>query len=371
MPRWVFYLPFLLFIPLGAYLFFVFRRMLSAVGLKKNGAPAVIISLALTFFCVYQCRSVFGLGIVFVAYFIGFSLLVELVNFILKRALRGEGAKKRWDAVYRSGVIAVCMTLALVGYGYINMRHVVRTQYDITTEKDVGDGIRIALISDLHLGTTMEADGLAAVCARVSEENADIVCLSGDIFDEHTPLALMEEGTRMLSGIKNKYGIYYVYGNHDGNFYVDNANYALADIRENFIKNGVQVLEDSAAKCAENITVVGRLDRSLPRSSAAEVVGKADPEDFILLIDHQPNDIAAASVTGADLQLSGHTHAGQIWPTGILMELTGISGLNYGYKKIGDYQIIVTSGIGGWGYPIRTGKHSEYVVIDVHKRGTN
>lgn len=69
-----------------------------------------------------------------------------------------------------------------------------------------------------------------------------------------------------------------------------------------------------------------------------------------------------------DLSLSGHTHAGQIWPTGQLGELIGVNELNYGYRQDGDYQVIVSSGIGGWGYPIRTGGHSEYVVITLNTK---
>ena len=64
-----------------------------------------------------------------------------------------------------------------------------------------------------------------------------------------------------------------------------------------------------------------------------------------------------------DLQVSGHTHAGQIWPTGQLMQFMGISDLNYGEKTMKNSRLIVTSGIGGWGYPIRTGGHCEYVII--------
>ena len=69
-----------------------------------------------------------------------------------------------------------------------------------------------------------------------------------------------------------------------------------------------------------------------------------------------------------DLSLSGHTHAGQIWPTGQLGELIGVNELNYGYRQDGDYQVIVSSGIGGWGYSIRTGGHSEYVVITLNTK---
>ncbi|MBM6861973.1 metallophosphoesterase, partial [Clostridium saudiense] len=73
------------------------------------------------------------------------------------------------------------------------------------------------------------------------------------------------------------------------------------------------------------------------------------------------------SVLGYDLQLSGHTHKGQIWPIGLISELFDFNELEYGYKKIGDYEVIVSSGISGWNYPIRTGSKSEYLIIDIKK----
>ena len=365
MPSWIFYIPLIIYIPLGVYLFFVFWRMTEAFGLKKKSAPSILISLAVTALCLYMGRSLFSFSAVIVIAFVAFSLVVQITNAILQRALHDDKAKKRCDFLYRSGLVAIVLTAAMVGYGYFNMRHVVRTGYDIVTEKNVGDGLRIALVTDLHFGNTMGIEDLEKVCERISAEQADLVCLVGDIFDERTPREMMEAGARLLSGIKSTYGTYYVYGNHDGNFYVSNANYHLSDIDAAFESGGTVVLRDEAVKLNDDVTLVGRLDRSMDRKSAAQVVEGVDSDDFILVLDHQPSGIEEMAEAGADLQLSGHTHAGQIWPTGPLMQLMGISDVNYGYKRIGDYQIIVSSGIAGWGYPVRTGKHSEYVVIDV------
>ena len=133
-------------------------------------------------------------------------------------------------------------------------------------------------------------------------------------------------------------------------------------------ENGIQVLEDDIVEVTDNLTIVGRKDASVARSEMSELIFGVDKDAFVLLLEHQPVGLTENASLGVDLQLSGHTHAGQIWPTGQLSELAGVVELNYGWKKIDDFQVIVSSGIAGWGYPIRTGGHSEYVVITVSEK---
>ena len=93
-----------------------------------------------------------------------------------------------------------------------------------------------------------------------------------------------------------------------------------------------------------------------------------DKNKFILLLDHQPSNLDENSFLGYDLQLSGHTHKGQIWPCGLISELFNFNELEYGYEKIGNYEVIVSSGISGWNYPIRTGSKSEYLIVDIKNK---
>ena len=115
------------------------------------------------------------------------------------------------------------------------------------------------------------------------------------------------------------------------------------------------------------LTLAGRDDAAWGNTSnrmhTDELLSGADLESFIIVADHQPIEYDECSANGADLELSGHTHAGQIWPVGPLTELGG--DLNYGlYHKEG-MAVIVSSGIAGWSYTIRTGKRCEYVVVHI------
>ena len=166
--------------------------------------------------------------------------------------------------------------------------------------------------------------------------------------------------------MQSTYGIFYVYGNHDSNQYREKPEYTSGHLRNTLEKAGVHVLEDEVFKTGNHISIIGRKDAGdQDRKSLKEIMKDAPENSFRILMDHQPGDLKENNRQGIDLQVSGHTHAGQIWPTGQVGELTGFTELNYGWKEIGGFQVIVSSGIGGWGYPIRTGGHSEYVVVTV------
>ena len=176
----------------------------------------------------------------------------------------------------------------------------------------------------------------------------------------------MQTVAKALGQIKTTYGIFYVFGNHDYNYYTNKPFYTPDGLRNTLKENGIHVLEDQSYQINDNFRIVGRKDASVDRKDIKEVVGDKKKDEFVLLLDHQPKGLKENKKAGVDLSLSGHTHAGQIWPTGQLGELIGVTELNYGHRQDGNYQVIVSSGIGGWGYPIRTGGHSEYVVITLN-----
>lgn len=298
-----------------------------------------------------------------------FLLLTDGVVLLLRKLRKQKEWPAVWNKIYRSGIIAVMLAAILLGYGYYNIRHVVETDYTVETQKQIRDeGYRLVLLSDLHDGLTLNGAELRAVADKIQATQPDAVILDGDLVDESTTLEEMQEAFEILGQIQSTYGVYYVYGNHDQNNYTSTPNYTKEQLADTIRKNGITILEDEAVSLNSELALIGRADRgdgTFLRKEITQLVEQLDPAQEWIVLDHQPAEYRQAAEAGCDLILSGHTHAGQIWPAGLFAALFHFDELNYGEKDVGNLHAIVTSGIAGWGYPIRTERHSEYVVIQL------
>lgn len=354
-----FILPALLLIPIGSYFFIFFRRLLQLFIHDKKiySLLSLIISLVL----MYLSWPIFRTSGMIIGHFFAFCLIVEIINYFYHK--KAKQVSHIWDICYKTGIISMITVALFMGYGFYNMQHVYQKDYQIKTSK-IND-LKIGAISDLHFGVNMDLQDLEGYLQKIEDNDIDIFLLIGDIFDENTSKENMEKASQMLGNVKSQYGTYYVLGNHDPNLYVDIPNYTKEYMCETLEKNKVHVLEDEIVELGD-ITLVGRKDASdSSRKTISELMTSIDFNSFVLLMDHQPLGLKENADAKIDLQISGHTHAGQIWPTGYLMEMLGANEMNYGYRQIDKTQIIVTSGIAGWGYPIRTGGHCEYLIIEV------
>ena len=357
----------------GVYFYFYIHRVviwLSGKRKKPSGIAGRLIAVAGGVLAAASTLSGWNVRMIVVMHLMGFAVCVDLIHLLLRRFGR---LRPRLKSLYRCGLIPVLCTVCVMGYGYLNMHRVVRTDYRIETEKDIrGEGYRIALLSDLHAGTSMDAEKLRGYMEEIQAASPDLVILCGDMVDESTTREEMEETMAVLGSIESPLGVYFVHGNHDKTRYSKNRYFTAEELEAAIRSAGIQILADETAQVAEDFTVIGRDDRSFPKNGRRENIGElmdgVDRADFLLLLDHQPCELEEADRQGADLLLSGHTHAGQIWPTGLISEGTGIVEMNYGCRRLGHLQVIVTSGIGGWGYPIRTSHHCEYVMIDVERK---
>jgi hypothetical protein len=264
---------------------------------------------------------------------------------------------KQVIALVAVGVVAITV---LVGYiNALNPR--IRTlNLNIPKKANGPKTLNLVVVSDIHLGTIVGSSRLNRIVDRINQLNPDIVILPGDIVDEDLGPVIRQNLGETLKNIKSKLGVIAVTGNHEYIGGVEKACKYLAD-------HNVLVLRDTVLKVNDDFYIVGREDRSIKgftgkqRKPLEELMAQVDKSYPIILLDHQPLNLSQAVVNGADLQISGHTHHGQIWPLTYITDL--IYEVSCGYKKKGNTQIYVSSGAGTWGPPIRTGTIPEIVNI--------
>ena len=260
----------------------------------------------------------------------------------------------------------IVSTIFLIS-SYKSATNVVGTYYELYTNRDIGmENFRIVQLSDTHIGSTMSGDKFSKYMEEINKLNPDIVVITGDYIDDDTTKKDMIKASEGLGKLKTKYGVYFVYGNHDKGYF-DYRGYTTENLEAELKKNNVIILEDEVYNVTDNICLVGRKDQSEKRKSIYELVYNIDSEKYIIVLNHQPKDYENEKKAGVDLVLSGHTHGGQFYPLGQIGVLLGINDSFYGLKKINYTNFIVNSGLGDWTIKFRTGSIAEYGVIDIKK----
>jgi uncharacterized protein len=220
--------------------------------------------------------------------------------------------------------------------------------------------LTVVAASDIHLGTIICKSRLERIVKKINALNADIVLLPGDVVDEDIGPVIKQNLGETLRSIKSKYGVYAITGNHE---YIGGVEPSTRYLGE----HGVRELRDEAVKIADSFYVVGREDVSYnrgterKRKSLQELLSGIDKSLPIILMDHQPFRLNDAEENGVDLQLSGHTHHGQLWPLSYITKK--IFEVSWGYKKMGNTHVYVSCGVGSWGPPVRIGNSPEILNI--------
>lgn len=256
------------------------------------------------------------------------------------------------------GIIAGIVTVILTA-GYFRYLDKKRTELNIAVTKDIPEGrsIKIVAVSDLHLGYGIGMKELRRWISIINSENPDIVLIAGDMIDSNLR-PLHENGIAgIFKEIKAKHGIYVSPGNHE---YIAGIAPSLAFLND----AGLTVLRDSTALVDNMVYIVGRDDLSnRSRKSIGELTAPLDTSKPVIMLDHQPYNLERAAAAGIDLQLSGHTHRGQVWPLSLLTDY--LYEVSYGYLKKNNTNFYISSGLGIWGGKFRIGTRSEYVVINL------
>jgi hypothetical protein len=221
--------------------------------------------------------------------------------------------------------------------------------------------LRAVQISDVHVSPVMPVSRLARIVDRVNALAPDIVFITGDLVSDDTPSRELRRVSEVLRRLQPPLGVFACTGNHE---YYGGLERTCAAIRA----GGVRILEDEAVLVADSFYVIGRKDpTSVPRGGVrtplSEILSGVDKSRPLLLLDHQPIHLEEAAAAGIDLQLSGHTHNGQVFPINLINKR--IYELNWGLLKKGPTRFYVTSGAGTWGPPVRLGSTSEIVLFEI------
>lgn len=268
-----------------------------------------------------------------------------------------------------NAVFTVCV-LALSGiictYGFIHAQGTEHVSYTVHIEEktDVSD-MKIVMISDMHLGSTGSEARLPEVVAEINALSPDIVCIAGDFFDtDYASIRNPDRAIEILKELKASYGVYACLGNHD-------AGNTLGDMELFLQKAGVRLLKEEYTVIDDRLVLAGRLDSSpiggysaQKRRVLSDFLNIDTSKMPVIVLDHNPANIGEYGKE-TDLVLCGHTHRGQIFPASLITD--AIYEVDYGYyrKNSESPHVIVTSGVGSWGMPMRIGTNCEIVTIQL------
>lgn len=295
--------------------------------------------------------------------FLGF-LVLDLLR--VGWAVLGGGLPLKAERLARAGLGLATLGMILAGYLNGLSPRLTTLEISLTGGNPQTKGMEILVASDIHLGTIVGEKRLSALCRATEELRPDLLLLPGDILDEDPQTIMRDSVGDLLRSLKAKHGVFAVTGNHE---YIGGVERACRYLEE----HGIRVLRDQAVVISGLFHLVGREDRSINRftgknrKSLAELLAPLDRSLPVILIDHQPFQLEEASQAGVALQLSGHTHHGQLWPLNLVTSL--VYELSWGYLKKGNTHFYVSSGYGTWGPPVRIGNHPEMVHIRLSFQG--
>jgi predicted MPP superfamily phosphohydrolase len=270
-------------------------------------------------------------------------------------------------------ILALSVLITAAGIWNANTPVVVTHDVEWEAPDDApGASLKIAVISDIHLGQFTGPSYIKKIADLLNEQQPDIVLLVGDMVDENSffrNAPRVEETERMMASFKSRLGTWAVMGNHD--YYTGAAN-----VTEFLFRSNVALLGDKAAVPGGEIILVGRDDRTVERMGARrksieDIIAESIADSSIyglpmIVMDHQPFALEEAERAGAALQVSGHTHRGQLFPVNFIVSM--MYEKHYGLYKKGDTNYYITSGAGVWGPPVRTIGRPEIAILNLsHK----
>ncbi|MBR4855761.1 MAG: metallophosphoesterase [Bacteroidaceae bacterium] len=294
-------------------------------------------------------KSLYNVGsvwLVFMLYVVLFLLLADALRLLFP--------------TFRHGFpVAVIATSVLLAYGYWNRCHPRVVDVDIPLKGWTGDTpLTVVGISDVHLGDGTGRNRLSGYVDLINDLKPHVILIAGDLIDNSLYPLRSQQMKDDLNRLYAPHGIYMVPGNHEYIAKIWNV--------ERYLKQTpICLLRDSVVTLPQGITLVGRDDRHNNRRLSLEnLMFPAGGENPVIVMDHQPTEIALADSLGAQMVFCGHTHRGQLWPLTWLTD--ALFEQSHGYRRWQNAHAYVSQGLSLWGPPFRIESHSEVVVFHLH-----
>jgi len=343
-------------------------RLLSLPIFETAGARRAVIAALVVGFLVYPLgRILFSLGLTGVgraleyigAVWMG-TVFLLLVTLLVAEILTLAGfAPSGWVSWVRGAAATLALlAAAFAWFGGLRPPRIVEVEVTVAGLAPEADGLTIAHITDVHLGTILGKRRLGMIIKCTNALAPDIVAITGDLVDGDA--GVVEEMVPQLRTLTAPRGVYAVLGNHEYYAGRDRSRRLLRDA-------GFTVLDNMAVEVAPGLHIAGVPDHSgsgqTGRSEADldRALAAIEPDAAVILLQHAPGQERAAADAGVDLMLNGHTHGGQIWPFHYLVRRAypNIAGV----YRVGEMTQIVSRGSGQWGPPMRLFSPAEIIRI--------
>ncbi|MBS2100272.1 metallophosphoesterase [Carboxylicivirga linearis] len=289
--------------------------------------------------------------------------LVRIANYFF-HFLPTKGSEAYLKLKLITGTVITSGVLLTMFIGFLNAWHPKISRHTINIDKQANSlkSLKIVAASDIHLGTIIGPRKTNKLVETINSLQPDLILFAGDVVDEDVQPVIKQNLGENLKQLNAPLGVYASTGNHE---YIGGVERAVEYLTE----HGIKVLRDTSIIINNSFVIAAREDRDKNRTQhkrkeIKELLQNIDQSLPIILLDHQPYNLQDATDAGIDLQISGHTHHGQLWPFGYITEK--IFEVSRGYKQKDSSHFIVSTGFGTWGPPIRTGNRPEILEITIH-----
>lgn len=285
--------------------------------------------------------------VLFILYMVLLLLVIDILRLF----------RLQWKYSFQA---AALLTVCVLIYGSWHYNHPVIKEINLHIDKPLdkpAKQLKIVAFSDTHLGDGTGKKQLQKYVRLVNEQQPDLILIGGDLVDNDLTPLYEQRMHEELSQLNAPMGVYMIPGNHD--YFGGGIQLVCKFLQQTHII----LLQDSLVTFPNGLQLLGRDDRRVKRKSLADWKTNIRPDKPVILLDHQPYDLDQTVKAGIDLQFSGHTHRGQVWPLSLIAD--SMFELSYGMRQTGPTSIYVSSGLSLWGPAFRIGTDSEIVVFNL------